>query len=167
MCFTKQNEEDGLPGFGGNWHQRSQTGTVGRYLTLPYLQLHSTHCQPRELWGILSDSIWLLHLQSGPLDAVLFPVTALKDHWSSVENPKKKTDPHRAFRCSVWQEEEFSKLGNHPWKHFKFSKAESIIGLYGPVDMCTTTVDHLARDSTLKKATNLLKEIKDPLGYKP
>lgn len=114
MCFTKQNEEDGLPGFGGNWHQLSQTGTVGRYLSRPYLQLHSTHCQPRELLGILSDSIWLLPLQSGPLDAVLFPVTALKDHWSSVENPKKKTNPHRAFRCSVWQEEEFSKLGNHP-----------------------------------------------------
>jgi hypothetical protein len=80
MCFTKQNEEDGLPGFGGNWHQLSQTGTVGRYLSPPYLQSHSTHCQPGELWGILSDSIWLLPLQSGPLDVVLFPVTALKDH---------------------------------------------------------------------------------------
>ncbi len=80
MCFTKQNKKDGLPGFGGNWHQPSQTGTVGRYLSPPYLQLHSTHCHPRELSGIISDCIRLLPLQSGPLDAVLFPVTALKDH---------------------------------------------------------------------------------------
>jgi hypothetical protein len=42
--------------------------------------LHSTHCHPRELSGIISDCIRLLPLQSGPLDAVLFPVTALKDH---------------------------------------------------------------------------------------